>query len=264
MAQHHFQRQFAAATGETVAGYIRARRLERAAILLRDTDDRVIDIALDTGFQTHAALTRAFSIHFGTSPRQFRETGEVPQSSDLPARPYLLPLASRSALVQWDEVWVPERWLCARRTEGVRDGRFFADLKGFSRELEDLFEELDGRSAAISTAFHDAPAGFQDVGAIAYYGALLPQRLDLDWSSDWKKLDAGSYAVFPHYGPFTALHLTWNRCARAGFGQLGAEFRPGWMFETYLASRAGVQPDQLSALIYLPIAKSTFGQARDR
>ena len=259
MAQHHFQRQFAAATGETVAGYIRARRLERAAMLLRDTDARVIEIALDTGFQTHAALTRAFSAHFGTCPRQFRETGMMRRCSELPARPYLLPLASRSAVLQWDEVSLPDRWLCARKTEGVRNGRFFGDPLHIRQEFDDLLAELDGRPAMLSTAFENAPAGFQDLSAIGYYGALVPECLDLAWSSDWKRLDAGIYAVVPHYGPFTALHLTWNRCARAGFAQLGVAFRPGWMFETYLMSRPVAHPQHLTALIYLPIAKSTFG-----
>lgn len=262
-AQHHFQRLFAATTGETVAGYIRARRLERAALLLRDTDHRVIDVALDTGFQTHAALTRAFTSHFGVSPRMFRDTGTVTRCSGLPARPYLLPLASRSTSVQWDEVTIPEYWLCARKTEGVRDGRFFGDLSVICQEFEDLISELGGRPGMVSTAFLDAPAGFQDSDATAYYGALLPKRMDLAWSSDWTKLSGGSYAVFPHYGPMTTLHLTWNRCVRAGFSQLGAKFRPDWMFETYLVSPPAATPDQLSALIYLPIAKSTFGQTCD-
>lgn len=262
MAQHHFQRQFAAVTGETVAGYIRARRMERAALLLRDTEQRVIDIALDAGFQTHAALTRAFSSHFGTSPQQFRATGKLSRRSDLPARPYLLSLTSRSIRVHWDEVTIPGSWLCARETQGVRDGRFFEDPAQIHREFADLLEELDGRQAMLSTAFRKAPTGFRDLNARAFYGAILPERANLVWSLSWNRLEAGSYAVFPHYGPFTALHLTWNRCVCAGFDQLGARFRPGWMFETYLSPTPETAPDQLSALIYLPIAKGTIGKTQ--
>lgn len=262
MAQHHFQRQFAAFTGETVAGYIRSRRLERAAILLRDTDDRVLDIALETGFQTHAALTRAFSSQFGSSPRQFRKTGKLPRQSKLPARPYLLPLSSRSLLVDWDEVEVPERWLCARVTKGVRDGRFFGDLNSVHQEFSDLHREVEGKAAILCTAFVDAPAGFQDLNARAYYGALLSERQHLVWSTSWKKLDAGTYAVFPHFGPFAALHLTWNRCVRAGFEQLGIAYRPGWCFETYVTTNPESPPHDLSALLYLPITKGTIGEIR--
>ncbi|MEM1288206.1 MAG: helix-turn-helix domain-containing protein [Pseudomonadota bacterium] len=262
MAQHNFQRQFAAATGETVAGYIRARRLEHAALRLQDTDHRVIDIALDTGFQTHAALTRAFRTHFGTSPRRFRETGAVHRRSDLPTRPYLLPITSNSTHLAWDEVLVPDRWLCARTSKGLHDGRFFGDPTDIGREFEDLWTKLAGRPAVLATAFRDAPTGFQDPDATAHYGALLPERAELTWSSDWTRIEAGSYAVFPHHGPYTALHLTWNRCARAGFGQLGVKFRLGWMIETYLAATTDQASDELTALIYLPIAKSTNGQAR--
>lgn len=48
MTHHHFQRQFAAYTGKTVAGYIRSRRLKRAAILLHDMQARITDITLKT------------------------------------------------------------------------------------------------------------------------------------------------------------------------------------------------------------------------
>ncbi|MEL6520875.1 MAG: helix-turn-helix domain-containing protein [Pseudomonadota bacterium] len=257
MAQHHFQRQFAAVTGETVAGYIRARRMERAALLLRDTQQRVIDIALESGFQTHAALTRAFSSHFGTSPRQFRATGRLSRCSDLPARPYLLSQRSRNFCAHWDEVPISDCWLCARETQGVRDGRFFEDPAQIHREFGDLRAELGGRPSMISTAVCKAPTGFRDLNAKAYYGAILPERVGLTWPSDWKRLDAGLYAVFPHYGPLAALFLTWNRCVRAGFDQVGAKFRPGWMFETYLSKTPDAPPDELSALIYFPIAKST-------
>ena len=214
MAQHHFQRQFAAYTGETVAGYIRSRRLERAAILLHDTEARIIDIAVETGFQTHAALTRAFSTHFGTAPQRFRQTGALAQVSKLPARPYLLPLTSRSLLVTWDRIDMPERWLCARQTQGVRKGRFFGDLTRIHKEFADLHAEVADRSAELCTTFFNAPSGFEDLEATAHYGALLSERTDLGWSSDWRRLDAGSYAVFPHFGPLTSLHLTWNRCVR--------------------------------------------------
>ncbi len=262
MAQHHFQRVFANVTGETVAGYIRSRRLERAALALRDTSDRIIDIALATGFQTHAALTRAFTAHFGQSPRAFRETGLPPDRQGLPPRPYLRPLSSRTLMANCDLVELPDQWMCWRKTRGVQDGRFFPDLEATRLHFQTLRSELAGRDAQLATAFPEGPKGYNDPNATALYGALVPDRFDLDWSPNWRAFPGGLFAVFPHFGPFVTLHLTWHRCVRAGFDQLGVGFRTSWMFETYLSPRAHAPDTELSALIYLPVQKSTFGKAQ--
>lgn len=53
--------------------YLRARRLSRAAMRLRDTSDNVLDVALDSVFQSHEGFTRAFSRQFGMTPEQYRK-----------------------------------------------------------------------------------------------------------------------------------------------------------------------------------------------
>ncbi len=72
----HFHRIFAAMAGETLGDHIRRRRLEAAAILLRDREDQpVTEIALDCGFQSPAAFARAFREWFGMSPSRWRQGG---------------------------------------------------------------------------------------------------------------------------------------------------------------------------------------------
>lgn len=261
MAQHHFQRSFAAVTGETVAGYIRSRRLEQAALALRGSTDRIIDIAIDTGFQTHSSLTRAFTAHFGISPREFRQKGLVPERKGLPPRPYLLPLPSRSLLFSYDLVEVPEQWLCWRQTKGVRSGTYFSEVEHIGESFEELRRELKDRTAMLATAFPEGPKGYNDPEATALYGSLSPERYELLWSSHWRLMQGGLFAVFPHFGPLVTLHLSWHRFVRAGFDQLGMAFRSSWMFETYLSANAGEA--DISALIYLPVQKSTIGKAQD-
>lgn len=262
MAQHYFQRQFAMATGETVAGYIRSRRLERAALALLETRARVIDIALDAGFQTHAALTRAFTAHFGCSPRDFRMRGLPAERQGLPPRPFLRPLSSRALSARCDLVDVPDRWFCYRTTKGVRDGRYFGDLAAINRSFKELRAEIGEQAGELATAFPQGPKGFDDPAATAHYGALTSKNSPLGWSPDQRLLPGGLFAVFPHFGPFTGLHLTWHRCVRAGFNQLGLSFRRAWMYETYLSANPNAADTVLSALIYFPVKqKSTNGKA---
>lgn len=71
----HFHRQFTAWSGLPLYRYIQWLRLRRASWRLAfNPQDKVIDIALDAGFQNPESFTRAFKTAFGQSPRQFRQT----------------------------------------------------------------------------------------------------------------------------------------------------------------------------------------------
>lgn len=261
MAEHHFQRKFAAATGETVAGYVRSRRLEAAALALEQSNRRVLDIALDCGFETHAALTRAFTSHFGISPSAFRKHGLAPEAQGVAPRPYLKPIASQALSWSYDCVEMPDQWLCWRRAKGMAEGRFFPDLRQTAVAFRALATELAAPEITFASGYPEGPAAFEDPTAVAHFGALLNQQHDLTWPEGWTQIKAGAFAVFPHHGPLTTLHLTWHRAVRVGLAQLGLALRAGWMFETYLTNQIDTSRDLMTALIYLPVQESTFGKA---
>jgi len=89
----HSARIFRDVTGKAPFEYIRELRLSRAAVRLRDGDDRIIDIALDFVFGSHEGFTRAFSKQFGMSPREYSRTRPPVRLSMLDrARDYYLKL----------------------------------------------------------------------------------------------------------------------------------------------------------------------------
>lgn len=69
----HAARIFKEATGKSPFDYIRAFRLTKAALVLRDNDEKIIDVALDFVFDSHEGFTRAFSKEFGISPRRYSQ-----------------------------------------------------------------------------------------------------------------------------------------------------------------------------------------------
>jgi AraC family transcriptional regulator len=77
---YHFHRVFKAVVGESLKEHIRRLRLERAASCLKHTDESVINIAFDAGYQTHEAFTRAFKAIFGCSPSGFRDNCSASQN----------------------------------------------------------------------------------------------------------------------------------------------------------------------------------------
>ena len=68
----HFTRLFQRQTGRGVGEHLRLFRLTRAAVQLRLTGRKIVDIALDAGYANHESFSRAFRHHFGLAPRRFR------------------------------------------------------------------------------------------------------------------------------------------------------------------------------------------------
>lgn len=71
-SRYHIVRIFKELTGRTPFDEIRAMRLTKAAERLRDSKGRVIDVALDSGFDSSEGFTRAFARQFGITPQKYR------------------------------------------------------------------------------------------------------------------------------------------------------------------------------------------------
>jgi AraC family transcriptional regulator len=76
MSPFGLARLFALSTGWSVMRYIRARRLSQAALTLRRGAPDILQVALDAGYGSHEAFTRAFCDLFGLTPKQVREHGD--------------------------------------------------------------------------------------------------------------------------------------------------------------------------------------------
>lgn len=76
LSRWHFQRIFKAITNETLKGYIRGRRMSAAFDALLDTGRPIIDIAMESGFDSQSSFSKAFKKHFGISPNTARTTGK--------------------------------------------------------------------------------------------------------------------------------------------------------------------------------------------
>lgn len=65
--------RFHEVVGMTFKSYIAGRRLAKAALAIRDTQIRIIDIAIKYGYSSQEALTRAFMNAFGCTPAAYRK-----------------------------------------------------------------------------------------------------------------------------------------------------------------------------------------------
>ena len=69
---HYLMRLFRRVTGGTIGDYIRRRRTERAAEILKASRSTVFDVALSVGFSSTSAFYEAFRRTVGVAPGQYR------------------------------------------------------------------------------------------------------------------------------------------------------------------------------------------------
>jgi transcriptional regulator GlxA family with amidase domain len=72
VSEAHFARSFKDAFGVPPHRYLLTRRIERAKAMLRDTDMPIIEIALDTGWNSLGTFGRVFKGVTGDSPTEMR------------------------------------------------------------------------------------------------------------------------------------------------------------------------------------------------
>lgn len=71
-SRRHIQRMFKTCTGITLGRYIKYLHLSRAAIELINGEQTVLDIALQHGYESQQALTRAMKCRTGVNPGAIR------------------------------------------------------------------------------------------------------------------------------------------------------------------------------------------------
>jgi RpiB/LacA/LacB family sugar-phosphate isomerase len=79
MSQSHFSKMFKRSTGLAPHQFVLQERINRSKELLRQDDAKIVDVALEVGFENQAHFTTVFGNLVGMTPRQFqRSSGYEP------------------------------------------------------------------------------------------------------------------------------------------------------------------------------------------
>lgn len=228
-SEYHFSRKFREVSGIPFRDYLRYRKLSFALKDVRDTDAGILDIALDYGFSSHEAFTRAFKEVYGVTPREYRrnpvpvvlrtiikpfdcyllgkgDVGMVNSSGDIKTYFVTIPAHKFLHIKNYESIGYWDFWQKQNQIPGQDCETVCGLLDSIPGKLDDVGGTgLDSGSGQIMAFINDP------IGRICSWGIPLAEcygvRLPLDYTGDIPEqmlmidVPEGEYIVFEH-GPF--------------------------------------------------------------
>jgi AraC family transcriptional regulator len=259
LSVYHFSRVFRSIVGDSVAEYIRKRRLTLAAAHLAENPTPIIDAALDAGFESHEAFTRAFHKVFERPPVEVRRSGISPRMSvrgRAPVTPGLLEHLTERISME-PEIRTRPRFAVVGISRNfnprVPDAR--AQLLTVFPELQARLSEITNRVGEHRFQFVDAfpnepPERIFNFSALVEVGDLdhIPEGMV------GRYIDEQEYAVFTHRGPGSEIHKTVEYALGSWLPKSGFKWAEGaTSFELYDERYSG-GPDSVCEL-WMPVSR---------
>lgn len=256
-SEYHFRRMFSFLAGMPLSEYVRRRRLALAASILKNGERKIIDLALQMGYNSPDAFAKAFQNMHGVSPSQARKSNVT-----LKAFP---PMTFRLTIQGGNEmnyrITEKEGFLIAgikKRIPLIYEGiNPHMDSMWASLTMDD-FTELKRMSNVEPTGILCVSANFTEGRSEGdyldqYIGVATTKPVPERWET--LSVDACTWAVFTAVGEFPkTLQDTWGRIFAEWFPTSGYESTGGPEI-LWNESPDTSKPDYKSEL-WIPVKKS--------
>lgn len=255
---YHLNRQFTAVIGESVGSYIKKRRLARAAKQLLNTQEKVITIGLEAGFESAEAFSRAFKQLYQVSPQLYRKNRlDICIGAKARLDEGLLDHLAANVTVHPQIVTLSEI-----KVAGIRGQTTLKDNK-----LKELWDHASPRFSQIPHQVNNA-RGFgiceacqentlytmnADVLFTEVAGIEVHSFNGLATTFTRKILPAGRYAVFTHRGSLKMLPKTFDYIWGTWFLTTNHKLDYREDFEIYDTRFLGYDHPESEIDIYIPI-----------
>ena len=209
VSRFYMSRAFALATGQPVMRYLRGRRLTEAAHALAAGAPDILAVALEAGYGSHEAFTRAFRDHFGMTPEAVR------------SRRHLDDLAIVEAIRMDPKLLVdlePPRFENGRAflVAGPAARYAFATNQGIPAQWQRFAQHIGHIPGQVGDTTYGVSCNHDDAGYFDYItGVEVSGFAELPDDFARVRIPAQRYAVFSHRGHIAAIRGTiytiWNK-----------------------------------------------------
>ncbi|BCP54239.1 AraC family transcriptional regulator [Kaistia sp. 32K] len=209
VSRFNLSRAFGTATGHTVMGYLRRRRLSEAARALSDGAPDILTVALDAAYGSHEAFSRAFRDQFGLTPEQVRAQRHLGNLE------LLEPIRMDQSL--FVELWSPRvEDRGDLRIAGLSDRFSFETNQGIPALWQRFIPYIGSIPGQVGWTSYGVCSNGDGAGNFDYTcGVEVPETSDIPAELTSIRIPARRYLVFVHRGHISTIGRTvytiWNK-----------------------------------------------------
>ncbi|MDV6329434.1 AraC family transcriptional regulator [Asticcacaulis sp. 201] len=228
VSRFHMTRVFDVRMGVPVMAYVRARRLSEAAKRLAGGAGDILSVALEAGYGSHEAFTRAFRDQFGLTPEQVRDRKSlygIKLQEPFIMDKALIDIPSPHTLIAGQAI-------CIGGLSGHYRGEETAAIPMLWQKFGPYLPDVPGRIGDPYTTY--GVCYNQSDNAIDYMaGVEVSPDADLPPEFSTVRITPQTYARFVHTGHISGLRATWSTIWDKWLPESGLRVKHAPFFEKY-------------------------------
>jgi len=248
ISKYHFHKIFLSMTGETIHQYVRRKRLELAIVELHSSNKSVIEIAFNSGYETHESFSRAFKKHFDYSPKDIKKISHdelIKIITDNKPEQIFLEKNMEVTIKNYEDVKV----VYVRH-----NGPYYECGKAWEKlhESQEIISQIDMNTLCMGLGYDDAERTAPD--KIRYDACIsIKDESVIPEGFDIKTVEGGKFAVHRHIGSYTGLAEKYQWIYGVWLPDSERQLRPNPAMEIYVNSPTDTDEDKLITDICIPI-----------
>ena len=230
-SEYHFKRMFSFLSGIGLSEYIRRRRLTLAALDLKDTNLRIIDVAVKYGYNSADSFSRAFHSMHGILPSEARS--ENTQLKAYPRMTFQLSIKGGCEMKYRIVEKEPFRLIGFKKRVPIIFEGVNPEIAKMTELLSpEVIKQLKAISnvepiGIISASTNFSEGRMEEKGELDHYIGVATSSAEIA-DFDVLEIDASDWAVFESIGPFPeTLQNVWGRIYSEWFPSSGYEAAEG-------------------------------------
>lgn len=227
VSRFHLSRAYSVAMGSPLMLYVRARRLSEAAKELAEGAPDILTVALNAGYGSHEAFSRAFRQQFGLTPEQVRAQANL-ESLHL-QEPIRMNQPSVSPLAP-PRIQQSDAFLICGFSQQYKCGQ----MAGIPAQWERFVPYLGHIPGQVGNVAYGVVYNSDEAGNFDYLcGVEIAEFRSLPQEFTRLRVAPQTYAVFEHRDHISSIASTWSYVWNQGLSDAGYKAVDGPVLERY-------------------------------